>query len=136
MNSLFGVGDVGSWNNGGTTYYPTTYVSNVSDPEWHYWGTPVYPNTTTVVVRNENKKEEEKMDGLFRVIVVEYKTKKIIGDNLVIASEESNAKIIGLNMAKADLDALNDYDVIVQRLGSVRQKQKVKKVKVVTEDDE
>lgn len=111
------VGNSATWVNDG--YFPTTTDDTDSWP-----GLPV-------ILFEESKKEEVKdMRGLFHVVVVEYKTDRILEDGLVIAKDKETAKIKSL-APFADAFDLDDLDTICNRLGDVRKKKEVQKVEIV-----
>ncbi len=82
----------------------------------------------------QEEKERNRMRHLYHVIVVHPKTERIVHEERLVADSESTARM------KADLPAgirkcVDDFDIIVATLGSVRPKQEVQKVKVVKEDE-
>ena len=78
----------------------------------------------------ESSKGRDKMRGLYRVLVVDPENDSIEEDELVIAGSEEKARIKVL-MASTLTGDLDDYDVICQKLGSMRGKARPQEVKIV-----
>ena len=103
----------------------TYFVDTAANETVTTWG--------TLTISGERR--DENMRGLYRIIVVDPKSEEIVGPIFVIAKDESGA------LLKADLPQgirsySDHYDFIVDRLGDVRAKKDVQKVKVVKEDEE
>lgn len=90
----------------------------------------------------EVKKEQPRMRGLFEVFIVDPEAtepdRQIVSYGQFIAKDEGAARLKGWTKAVSgsrgleDKDA-DDYDIIVRRLGDVRERRRVQEVKVVTE---
>jgi len=81
--------------------------------------------------------KEDNMRGLFEVIIVDGETgelQKVDGiiRSLVVAKEEASAKLKIVSKAALVKD-VDDYDIIVRRLGDVRPKRQVQEVKLAKE---
>jgi len=96
---------------------PWEYVNTLTQ---HYW----YGE------HPESSKGRDEMRGLYRVLVVDPEDDLIEVDELVIAASEEKARIKVL-LARTLIRDLDDYDVICQKLGSVRGKTKPQEVKIV-----
>mgnify|MGYP001559596602 FL=1 len=110
--------------NSNVTY---TVGTNTLDIGWV--ANPVYPKP--------EERKETNMYGLFEVIVVDPSDEIVVQiggyqRNHVVAKDETSAKIKVLKGATLPKD-LDEYDVIVVRLGNVRAKQEIQKVVVVKE---
>ena len=95
---------------------------------------PVYP---ILASPQPEERKETNMRGLFEVIVVDPSDEIVVQiggyqRNHVVAKDETSAKIKVLKGATLPKD-LDEYDVIVVRLGNVRAKQEIQKVVVVKE---
>ena len=92
--------------------------------------------TKAVVQYNIKYEEVREMRGLFHVVLVDYITEDI-EEFLVIADNAEKAKIKALlewgeEYPSHDVD---DLDVICNKLGDIRKKQEVQKVRVIGEDE-
>ena len=108
-------------------YYPTT----TDGSNWVAWqGDTIYPPNDGWKSEHIQKEEVKDMRGLFHIVVVEYKTDKILEDGLIIARDREAAKIKAL-APFADKYDLDDLDAICNKLGDVRKKKEVQKVEIV-----
>lgn len=118
---------------GSVSYVDTT---TVSPDNWtgeyvqddREWVRVPSPNSTLYALYE--KEEVKDMRGLFHIVVVEYKTDKILQDGLVIAKDRETAKIKAL-APFADAHDLDDLDAVCNKLGDVRKKREVQKVTIV-----
>lgn len=82
-----------------------------------------------VVQERGSREEKTNMRGLFEVFVVNPETGDVDGPFHVIAKDEAAAKIKVVAKELADID-IDDFDIIVRRLGDVRPKKTVQTVKL------
>ena len=119
------VGNSAVWINDG--YWPTT----TNGSNWVAWqGDTIFPPNDGWKSEYNQKGEVKDMRGLFHIVVVEYKTDKILQDGLVIAKDRETAKIKAL-APFADAHDLDDLDAVCNKLGDVRKKREVQKVTIV-----
>lgn len=84
----------------------------------------------------EHKEEPVNERGLYRVYIVDPETSEVFATGAFVAGSEGSAKIIGFNTAcirrnQAEAEAKpskspDDYDILVERVGSVRPKKETK----------
>lgn len=117
--------------------YPITTDNTVwiDNTRWVGDISPHKPNQAEVHIgnihiNNIQKQEVKEMRGLFHVVVVEYKTDKLLEVGLYIAKDKETAKIKAL-APFADAYDLDDLDAICNKLGDVRKKKEITKVQVV-----
>ena len=92
-------------------------------------------NTTSAIwsygVPGASEERQEHMGqerGLYRVITVDPEKGTVEIDELVVANDEVGAKLKVLRDIAGDLD---DFDIIVVRLGNVKPKRRPQEVKIV-----
>jgi len=122
----------------GETWYQYPYLPFSSSP---------IPSGTTVVINTpltycygkptqwcpDFKRKEPKMRGLFEVCVVDPEEGRIVHEHRVIAKSEDTAKLKTFNSLDGSFEKdIDDYDIIVHKLGDVRAKREVREVCVVT----
>lgn len=78
---------------------------------------------------------DENMRGLYRIIVVNPKTEEI-GDPVMVIAKDEGAAMIKAALKGAIKGKVEDYDILVDRLGDVRAKKETQKVKVIKEEEE
>jgi hypothetical protein len=103
----------------------------------YFRSTPVI--TERVIERIIEKHTEKKpMRGLFSVHVVDPDKGKVVASRLLlVAKSESNARLKAISEIAATDEFtrdVDDYDIIVVRLGDVRAKKEVQEVKVIKDD--
>lgn len=91
--------------------------------------------TTTYGTYVGKPERSENMRALYRIYAVNPKTEAIHGPYLVIAKDESGA-LLKAGLPSDSRTNPEDYDFIVDRLGDVRAKKDVQKVKMVKEGEE
>lgn len=72
------------------------------------------------------------MRGLFEVFVVDPTSGEIVFEKRLLAADEAKARLKAAVQAKLDRD-VDEYDIIVRKLGDVRAKKQVQEVRVVSE---
>ena len=118
----------------GTAY--TDWASSASDYTGLQWTQSVgsATDTTTRITWLPAEEKEKNMRGLFEVIIIDGETgelQKVDGiiRSLVVAKDEASAKLKIVSKAALVKD-LDEYDIIVKRLGDVRPKREVQEVKI------
>lgn len=76
------------------------------------------------------RKDRKDMRGLFAVWIVDPEIEEVTPVGPLVAKTEDGARIRALTDTKLKKD-VEDYDVVVVRLGDVRKKEVVQKVEVV-----
>ena len=117
-------------------YYPTT----TDGSNWVAWqGDTIYPPNDGWKSEYIQKEEVKEMRGLFEVFVVDPKRGEIVYGDIVVAKDtetamfkvlQEGAKVIPLT----DVYDLDELDFICNRLGDVRKKKEVQRVRVVKEE--
>lgn len=119
--------------------WPTDSVANAHSNYIHDTATTAYDlaitGTSDVSGYVMDQERRNNMRGLYRITVVNPKTEEIGEPLMVIAKDEAGA------MVKAALQGaikgkVEDYDIIVDRLGDVRAKKDVQRVRMVKGEDE
>ncbi len=118
------------------TYSSSQYIMNDS-----WWHTPNVPSWIVNVQCDKSnlgklditsQKEVKEMRGLFEVYIVDYRKDRVLASDTVIADNAEKAKMKMLTQWDTVIDYnLDDLDIICVRLGDVRKKAEVQKVKVV-----
>lgn len=72
------------------------------------------------------------MRGLFEVFIVDPNTDTIVLERRVVSTDENKARLKALLESRIILEnGVDDYDIIVRRIGDVRAKKEVREVRVV-----
>lgn len=122
----------------GITTTDAPWNSNVTDSlVYAESGTWYPPDLRRLGISMVEVGKEDNMRGLFEVIIVDGETgelQKVDGiiRSLVVAKEEASAKLKIVSKAALVKD-VDDYDIIVRRLGDVRPKRQVQEVKLAKE---
>jgi hypothetical protein len=118
---------VGSTTNDVVTI--TTTATGTSDPWYWYSGNIHYGFVPWTPIKEEGEKMNR---GLYEVVLVDPED-DAVESYYVVASDEGKAKVKAMRLYDGTKD-VDDIDVIVRRLGDVRQKRVVQEVKVVKDD--
>lgn len=119
----------------------TTADTNTIWP-WHiqqFYGPPqdYYPARDTQyapITLPTPKKEGINMRGLFEVFIVDPERDDIVAQQYVVAANDERARLKAFRAANSALPGdIDDYDIIVRRIGDVRAKRTVAEVRVVKE---
>lgn len=82
-------------------------------------------------VVNNPRKDNKMSRGLYSVFVVDAQNEEVVFDSYVVAQSYDGAKLRVLKSADLKKD-IEEYDIIVLRLGDVRAKKEVQEVKIVS----
>jgi hypothetical protein len=92
-----------------------------------------YATTTDTYPTAERKEQKTTMRGLFQAYIIDSADDEVICQSKpFVAKDEENARLKAVQQAELPGD-LDDYDIIIERLGDVRAKQKIQEVRVVKE---
>jgi hypothetical protein len=113
---------------GGTTYttWPSQQTWNGVDPNWYLQQQQLAAMQQQA--QAPKAKERKPMRGLFEVFVVDPESGEVAMREVVVADSDDKARLKVLRKSDVDPD---DVDIIVRRIGDVRQKRRVQEVKVV-----
>ena len=99
---------------------------------WYDWNTA--QTSTYPTIWAASSQEETKMRGLFVGYVVDPEMDNVVFSTTLpfVAKDEQSAKFKLVQMAGVLIEEdLDDYDIVVFKLGSVRPKKEIQEVKVV-----
>jgi hypothetical protein len=91
---------------------------------------PVYISYTQEDTSNKIKEEAKGMRHLYRITVVDPKTEDIEFEGRVIAETEGQA-LMKAKLSDAVRSKPENYDILVECVGSIRAKKDIQKVKIV-----
>jgi hypothetical protein len=126
----------------GNTSIPWTITNIETESGYGYRWEPLEVTITGVSTGTTNtnintvseKKESKKMRGLFFGFVVDPAADELVysTDKPFVATDEDNAKLkIVQKAAGALTKEVDDYDIVILRLGKIRDKKEVQEVRVV-----
>lgn len=132
--------EIGSTTGNANTYFGTTITTDGTNLVYYGDLAEVHIPPGAFTISNDypitnyypQEKENPKMRGLFDVYIVDPEIDDVAWSKCIIAKDEQSAKLKVVSSATLTKD-IDDYDIIVVKLGNVRPKKEVQEVKVVKE---